>query len=645
MSDTTRVISISGLNVEAGNGYVAGLHQSYVQPEMSIFRAERDGDAPIVTQVAPGLYMAMMWVVVDESGNPTPDEVNARRGALMRTLDTTRGPLTLTIENATGTARRRWMNFVARKIDQLENMYGRGFMVTLESAADVRWRATTTEEVTWTFSSSGTQTLTNIGDLEAWPEITIRPTGEKTGGNWVYSRRFLVKWKSPLAGAHILDVTGGGLDTAALLAADKINSAANVGIHLNGRYAPFWFGNSDGQPGGFNSTTTRIFVTLDVPRPITPMLATYISETATEWRVRDDGGLPSSGVLDVEGEYIYYNSRAPGVLYGVRRGLYGTTPYAHIAGTETEVMAAVGYILYGPAAAVPASARTAAYNAAQPPILANGSTNGEWVYEQFAGTKRPGSWELDTGPFGQGPIFFSESFGNGYFNPAPPWPWDAMGLQIGWASKVEFTNRFAIPIKEVLIGGRHWAKGSPAQYPNSVRLYALDDQKANSRQLWSASAGVSRTVNTTFSTTPALPTDADSPLYNRLAWGFAQSNYVQADMQTMTVRFRDEYLPEIVLGAEDTPYDLDLQITNGATGEWFQVTYPNAVPGEGLIIDAEQQTVRDEATGYNQFGAVTSGWTQERFLTLLPGGNAIAVTEDVMGTVEVTFRYAPRWYT
>jgi len=643
MGSTTNPISIGTLNVEEGSGYVATFVQSFAQPEATINRALRDGDSSVVTAVAPGLHTYFLAVVVDDVG-VAADTIDARRRALMRALDATAGPITVTIENAAGTARRRWMRFVVRKVDQIENQFGQGFMATLEAADDVRWRATETQEVTWTFNESGQQIINNIGDLVARPVVTVRPTGEKTGGNWVYMRRFILRWKSPFSGETILDVTGGGLNTTALLAADKITTAANIAVHLNGRYVPFWFGNADGQAGGFNSTTTRINVALTVPRRITLETAEYISETATTWRVRDDGGLPPSGVLDVAGEYIYYNSRAPGVLYGVRRGLYGTTPDYYIAGQEAEVIPAVGYILYGPDAAVPAEAKTLAYRQAElrPPIIANGSTNSEWIYQQFAGD-RPGDWTLAV--VGRELAFYSESAGNGWYDPAGAWPWTAMGLEIGFSPLVAFEARFAVPIDEVEFSGRHWAEGSPAQYPNSARLYALDDEEANRRQLWNSAAGVARDVNAAFSVTAAIPSTDDTPLYNRLSWQMSQSNYVQADMQTVTVRFRNEYLPEIALAAEETPYDLALEIRNWTTNDAMRIDSPNAAPGLGLVIDAEEQTVTDEDTGANAFAAVTTSWTQERFMTLAPGANTIAVTEEVMGTVEVIIRYEPRWYT
>lgn len=643
---TTKVISIGTLNVEAGSGYVATLDMSFTQPGATVNRAQRDGDSPLATAVSPAVAVFTLAVVVDAAAAGSAEVEDARRRALMRALDTTlTGSVTVTIESAAGPARRRWMRFVVLKVDQAPNQFGWGFVASLESADDVRWCATTTEEVTWTFDESGTRVINNIGDLVAFPEVTARPTGVKTGGNWVYTRPFLVSWASPLSGpGHILDITGGGINTAALVTAGKIASAANMGVHMNGRYRPFWFGNADGQPGGFNSTTTRINVVANIPRQVVIQTDEYITEAATTWRVRSDGGLPPAGMLFVEGEYIYYQSRGPRVLYGVRRAQYGSEASEHAAGANAVVVAAVGYLLYGPNAAVPDSARTLDYLLAQQlePLPANGSTSAEWVYNVFADGERAGRWELTT--IGNDRAFFKESTPDGLYDTSRSWPWTAMGQDIGFLALSEFGVRFAIPIKEVTLSGRHWGKGSAAQYPNSAKLHALDDNEANRLLLWDSAAGVSRAANNTFSATVTLPTGDGAPLYNRLSWGYGLSNFVQADIQSLTVRFQDGYLPSVDMGAEESRYDLDLEIWNQTTDDRMRIIYPNAIPGEGLIIDANAQTARNETTGQNEYAAVTTPWEQERFLTLAPGNNTISVSEDVMGTVEVTIRYQPRWY-
>ena len=139
MSHTTNVISVGNINVESGSGYFATLDQSFLQPENTISRVERDVDAPVVTNVALGLHVYYLKVLVLETA---ADDLDARRRAILREFDTTRGPVTVVVENATGTARQRYMQFVVRKVDQVVEQMGRGFLAALEATDEVRWRST-----------------------------------------------------------------------------------------------------------------------------------------------------------------------------------------------------------------------------------------------------------------------------------------------------------------------------------------------------------------------------------------------------------------------------------------------------------------------------------------------------------------------
>ena len=86
MSYTTRVISLGNLNVEEASGYAVTLLQSYIQPEATITRAQRDDDSPVAIHVAPGISEYVLTALVLDDGND--DTLDTRRRALMRALDT-----------------------------------------------------------------------------------------------------------------------------------------------------------------------------------------------------------------------------------------------------------------------------------------------------------------------------------------------------------------------------------------------------------------------------------------------------------------------------------------------------------------------------------------------------------------------------
>ena len=97
-------------------------------------------------------------------------------------------------------------------------------------------------------------------------------------------------------------------------------------------------------------------------------LAGYISDAATTIRLDYDDGLPPSGTLRVGSEYLSYTSRSSGYLYGVQRGLYGSTATAHNEAELVYWIQGVGQILYGPAAVTPDGMKDATYRAAARPI-------------------------------------------------------------------------------------------------------------------------------------------------------------------------------------------------------------------------------------------------------------------------------------
>lgn len=641
---TTDAVSINSLNIEEGSGYLATLVQSYVQPDAVLSQAQRDGDAPLATNVAPGAQEFILTVIVD-SRAADADTIDARRRALLRELDTAapRGPLTLTIKSAAGTPRERYMRFVCMKPDQVVGQYGEGFAARLVSADDVRWRSTTPVEVTQTFSEDGgTWVITCLGDLEAYPTYTITPRADRTAPVWPFFRPFILRWNSPWGGEHPVDITGGGLNTATIKTAGKVTNGTNMGVMLDGRYVPFWYGAADGQAGGFNSATTRMWINMTFQPATTASVTRYTSATDTTLYVRDDANLPQSGSLQIDFEYVTYTTRAPGVIYGVTRGQFGTTAEVHLAGDAVNPIHA-GYIFYGPNGAVPAAARDYDYNNAKPPIFVNGSsTNSVWAFPAFHDTTKTVNWRYDW-LGNSGTAFVSESAADGAYNATWVLPWTAMGFKPGWAKLSQFRRTFAVPVKRVRATGRRYAAGSASQWPSSPKLNFSNQMTGEFRTVWDSGQGIGRTPNPAFDVTTTDTTGAE--LFNSVSWSFLNTNFAQADIQHLYVVFRDEYLPFVEMGGEDTGYDLDMRLNNATTGEALLVEYPNMLAGLGMVIDSERMTaVYRNRSVYSAVRRSGDPMVRPRFLRLVPGSNTLQVQQDGIGSLEVKVSYEPRWY-
>ncbi len=641
---TTDAISINTLNIADGSGYLATLVQSYVQPGATISWAQRDNEAPLATNVAPGVLECILTIIVD-ARDTDADTVDARRRALLRELDTSRGPLTLVIRSAAGTARERYMRFVVVKTDQVALQYGEGFAVQLNSADDARWRSTALVEETHQFTESDTSwTVQCAGDVEVYPTYTITPRAPRGAAVFPYYRQFALRWPSPWGGEHWVDVTDGGINTAALKTAGKVTNAGNIGVSINGQYTPHWYGGADGAAGGFNSTTTRLWVRLEFQPAARGTTTRLTTETDTYIYVRNAESLPASGAAQMGSEYITYAFRSGGVLYGVQRGQYGTDADSHVAGTTVEPVV-IGYVFYGPTGAIPDATIGFGYDptiAVKPIFINSGSTNEAWDYNGvFNDPAGAGNWRYSE--WGNtGTAFVSASNAAGDYNPAWVTPWTAMGFKPGWASYSGFERMFAVPVANVRATGRRYAAGSVAQYPGSPTLLYSNTLTGERMTAWNSGNGIERTPNPTFDVTT---TSAPAQLWNRLVWSFANTNFAQVDIQRLIVYFNSAYLPIIELGDEDTGYDLSMHLWNNTTGEGLWVDYPNVLVDHGLAIDSEQMTAVYE--NRNVYTAVRRGGNpivRPYFLRLVPGTNQLHVEEDGISQLEVKLAYQPRWY-
>lgn len=157
-------------------------------------------------------------------------------------------------------------------------------------ASDPVWKKVTATTDTESVSGSGTtnMTVTNNGNVDTYPVISVTPTA--VGGEFTY-RRHVIAY-NPIVYAQVnypLDITGGGIDTNALAKNTAVSNQINVG-------------------GG-----------------ITAVATTWAIDTAV------GGGLPSGGgVFMMDNEQCSYTSISGGnTVNGVTRGINGTTATTH----------------------------------------------------------------------------------------------------------------------------------------------------------------------------------------------------------------------------------------------------------------------------------------------------------------------------
>lgn len=151
------------------------------------------------------------------------------------------------------------------------------------------WRTVNSQTVEWLITASGqTQAVTPRGNKSARPSFSITPTSAKVGG-YLYSKWMPWYNANENANSQPLEVTNGGMDTAALIADNSNKCQVNQG-------------------GGIDAVTTTI---------------PY--DTVT-------GSLPSSGLIYCGTEQMSYTGKtgtSSGNLTGVTRGVNGTTAAVH----------------------------------------------------------------------------------------------------------------------------------------------------------------------------------------------------------------------------------------------------------------------------------------------------------------------------
>lgn len=150
------------------------------------------------------------------------------------------------------------------------------------------WQLVTAGSTNWSVTASGqTQAITALGNVPVPPVFTITPTVTKTGG---LSKGIWIPVYNPMSSPFIapLEITDGGIDTAALVTDTSKSNQINVG-------------------GG-------------------------ITNSATSWAIDTavGGGLPvGGGSFIMDSEQCSYISISAGTINGVVRGIGGTTPATH----------------------------------------------------------------------------------------------------------------------------------------------------------------------------------------------------------------------------------------------------------------------------------------------------------------------------
>lgn len=538
--------------------------------------------------------------------------------------------------------------YVMAYCENIKQVSGAGtasFVMTMRLHGDVYWRKTTATTVSDSLTASGdTIAVSNGGDMEAYPVITITPTSAKASGNGNEYRRFIkVEWPFAFgARNHPVDIVGAGLDTQ--IATTNFASATgdDIRVYRNGQLIDFW-------PGNINAATTRLWANLDFEADVALTLNGGIGAGDTTLTFNEDiTRLPSKGLLLLNsGEVVVYASKnaASRSVSGVARGAKSTTAAIQADGTAVKWLQHDLTIAYGDGA-------LAAYSAddtKKPVFNLNTSTNTSLVYSGEFGDDmalRTGGWQpsagLGNGTADAGYCYTRDHSVSGTAERVSPW--DTAGV----AQNDEGVTRFWLHnprgISAANITGGKTKTAVAAAAASFARVETSADGNA-----WVTELAIAATTDTQWTAfaqnlTGLFTSSTKETKYVSLTVeeGAEDAETYKAQITAVTITLQNGIT--VGVGSEAAAYETDLIITNDTTGDSFRI---KAAVGTGVAIeiDCDNYTVKRMDDGSSLFSALEQiGGVRERILTLAVGSNTLSFVEAGLAGMDIDIKFRERYF-
>lgn len=501
------------------------------------------------------------------------------------------------------------------------------FSAQLAVSGDVRWRAVTSTQDTWSITSSGqTRNITNSGTDDAYPVLQIMPTSAKSGG-YAYRCWTAVVWRSANAATRYpvrID-----LNTQALIGAGKMQADGDdLRLLVDGTERDRWLAD-------INTTATKIWANLDFQPAVAMTLKTAIpsSGSITSIEVNESvERMPESGILLVDSEAFTYTAKVNSErkFTGITRAARGTSQAAHSAGTTVYWIQHDVWLTYGNAA-VTAPTTDDRY---KPAFSLSSSTNTQWVYEVFGdtdGARSGGWWRWGAVTVtGSGGVYTAtqRALASSEYTVIGAWLDSSQGNAYGW-----YLNN---PCGITNIA---WSDGKKRRAGDSFLVHCMNWPRGASWWAWHYNPTSPATANVWESWSYSGSAFAVSDTIGIAAYFYPQD--VEAGGATVTLNSSET--PVVAVFGELGNYPLDCVIENTTTSERIRVTATLAL-NQTLTVDCDTATVTLE-DGTRMLSALqVLGTPRQRWLRFTPGANTLRFTDS--GTAGVTFvtTFCARYY-
>lgn len=605
-----------------GTGYDCwiGDGSGHALPSVQAQLAPRIGAWPVLSGLArPGRRFTMFVYILG-------DDLPALRTAMFQLFDPEDETPKQLVASADDGSRERYLMCLCEALQPAKDGGGfseRLFVATMVVDGDVRWRSVSVETVTWLVTVDGdTETVNNPGDDEAYPVLTI----EATAGGAPYRRFVPIVWRA-VAGATQYPIQIGGLDTATMVTAGKMQSdGSDLRVESDGLEIDRWLYNMD-------SADTDIWVNLDFDAAVAMTLNGAIDDDDTTIVVNEAiAALPSSGLLLIESEVVAYDSKNDGTktFSGCTRGARNTTAAAHVDATAGHWLQHDVYIYYG------GDAAQAADDDYAPMFELASSDNGTWDYDEFGEDDglRVASWNWWTA--GASEQYTADHGGTAN-------PWEELGIRNGGGLNGNGYLRLYNPCYISTANFQNCEKFATLRTELSARLSSSADGTS-----WSNEYAVpDPTLDATWESW-----NRNETITSEKSWVALNTNTVsgsqlfRVEAADVTITLNSSYTPVVTVGGEIglTARVLAARIGNNETGEAIDVNYTLSVNDE-LEIDTDAKTVTDLSDSSNQRQAlsVVDG-PRRHWLKLEPGDNELEWAETTVLETIVTVEFEARYY-
>lgn len=509
---------------------------------------------------------------------------------------------------------------------------------------------------TWAITASGqTNDITVVGNAKTHPIFEITPTEAKAGG---YSQKRYLPLYNITATPFVdypWDITDGGLDTATLVTATKMQADGDdIRVMYDGVEIPYWLAD-------INTDHTKIWINITLKPKAELALVNAIADTGTVATIAFtntnlsgkffDAIAPTNGRVLIGSEIFTYAVRDTKArsLTGCIRAMKGTSMAAHSAGDIVRFIEHDIWLMYGNADAIAPE-----QNELKKPVIdLSTSTNTSWVYAAFADDAqlRTGSWKPSLlSSTGKQSHSYSATFGTGEADPAT-----VMGMlgETYQASGVWKSETFSHEWKLYHpMGITHVSSnGSKERYmTTSWPAKAALQKGASGRHgsmVWNDQWN--QTTPTALSTLETWTKNSEALgatynyirffFYGSIAGGKALSLAV-FEVADCTLTLDSSNKPAGALSAEQANYYMDATIANTTTGESIRVTYLMFV-NDKITIDGEAKTALC-SDGTNIGAAVQFSSVRSQWLDIVPGVNAFSYTDVGCGDVTVVTKWRDR---